>query len=69
MKEFVPENVLPPTWGGTNTAATSTDGEQEEYSVIGMGGAVPLYYQTVNKPHEIPGTGGAEELFPSFNIL
>ena len=54
MKEFVPESVLPPAWGGTNTAASKT-GEQVEYSVICMGGTVPLYYQTVNKPNEIPG--------------
>ena len=51
LTEVIPEAVLPPLWGGTNTGKE----QQEEFAVIGMGGPVPLYYQTLNKPQEIAG--------------
>ena len=45
LLEAVPADNLPLQWGGT----------QEEGRPVCMGGPVPLFYQSVQKPLEIPG--------------
>ena len=40
--------------GGSNTE-TCPDIEDSEFATIGLGGQVPLYYQTVQKHKDIPG--------------
>ena len=48
--------MLPPHWGGSNTTSCP-DIEDSEFATIGLGGQVPLYYQTVQKHKDIPGGG------------
>merc|ERR550532_3578095 len=55
LREVVPEEVLPPQWGGSNTACKCEDIQDSELARIGLGGPVPLYYQTVQKHKDIPG--------------
>ena len=50
--------MLPPLWGGSNTTSCP-DIEDSEFATIGLGGQVPLYYQTVQKHKDIPGGGSA----------
>ena len=54
LREVVPEEVLPPLWGGSNTN-TCPEIEASDFATIGLGGPVPLYYQTVQKHKDIPG--------------
>ena len=54
LRQLVPEEVLPPLWGGSNTTSCP-DIEASEFATIGLGGQVPLYYQTVQKHKDIPG--------------
>ena len=56
----VPASVLPQNWGGLNklqagVATAATGGQPVEKNGICMGGKVPLYYQSIHKPQEIPG--------------
>ena len=45
--------ILPPQWGGTNMQFMEDIGHDR--TGICMGGEVPLYYQSVQQPQEIPG--------------
>ena len=53
LHEAVPIEILPPQWGGTNMQFMEEVGH--ERTGICMGGEVPLYYQSVQQPQEIPG--------------
>ena len=55
VREAVPEELLPTLWGGSNTNTSCPDIEDSEFATIGLGGQVPLYYQTVQKHKDIPG--------------
>merc|ERR1712050_187946 len=56
LHEAVPVDILPPAWGGTNTRIE--EGTGYDRTGICRGGEVPLYYQSVQPPQEIPGRYG-----------
>ena len=59
--------MLPPLWGGSNTQGCP-DIEDSEFATIGLGGQVPLYYQTVQKHKDIPGRGSVVQARPVCNV-
>ena len=55
LLDSIPEDVLPVLWGGTNNDYSSLQKICPEFAGVKMGGIVPLYYQSNQKPNDLPG--------------
>lgn len=61
----IPEDVLPPLWGGTNSDCSVLRQICPEFAGIKMGGMVPLYYQSNQKLNDLPGNSSKILFFQS----
>ena len=55
LLQSIPEDVLPVQWGGTNTDFEQARQMSPEFGGVKLGGIVPMYYQIVHRPYDIPG--------------